>query len=97
MFVYCSNMRARLFVLSFSFLWCLKSLTHRKRKKRMNTRGRLEEFEDEILGVHFFSFLSKKCKTRRESLNKNTKYLFQVHVRQKENNFLITGEDRIAT
>ena len=62
----CSNKLARLFVLSFSFLfcWCLKSLTHkRKMKTHVDTGGR-----GNLLWFFFtFYFLFEKCKREEHS------------------------------
>ena len=70
----------------YPFLWCLKSLTQRKRKRMMmNTRGwtggRPNFF---LFFITFLLFLSKSAKRRESLFEQNENIFFNFHVREKK-------------
>ena len=74
-------------ILFFGGVWCLKSLTQRKRKRMMmNTRGLMTGGKTKFFSVfHFFYFFCRKVQKRRESLfEQNENIFFNFHVREKK-------------
>ena len=74
-------------ILFFGGVWCLKSLTQRKRKRMMmNTRGLSEGWEDQIFFCFslFYFFLSKSAKRRESLFEQNENIFFNFHVREKK-------------
>lgn len=82
-------------ILFFGGVWCLKSLTQRKRKRMMmNTRG-LTGGKTKFFSVfHFFTFFVEKCKKKRISFWTKRKYLFQFPRQREEEK--VGKIDRIA-
>ena len=72
-------------ILFFGGVWCLKSLTQRKRKRMMmNTRGWTDGRPNFFLFFTFLLFLSKSAKRRESLFEQNENIFFNFHVREKK-------------
>ena len=73
-------------ILFFGGVWCLKSLTQRKRKRMMmNTRGLTGGGRRNFfLFFTFLLFLSKSAKRRESLFEQNENIFFNFHVREKK-------------
>jgi hypothetical protein len=74
-------------ILFFGGVWCLKSLTQRKRKRMMmNTRGLTDGWKTKFFSVffHFFPFFVEKVQKEENLFLNKTKISFSISTSERE-------------